>query len=328
MKVAILDTGINSKHNQLCDSIVGGCSVFDNQNRFEDDNGHGSLCASVIKKEDPKVKFWVIKVLDDNNCTNLPKLERALEMLIDLPIRLIHMSLSVLNTGDLNRLHEICKILKKQGKIMVCSLMNGMQESFPACFSEVIGVQGFILESSQAFWFCPEKKISCIADSNPYLHAELEQRYLLFGKNNSFAAAKMTGIIASILEKKPDLSHEQLQAHLLNLAARTFWEKYDLYKSKRFPVRVQEETISKPVRQKTEKIIREYLEISSKVNLWDEVLFREYVGLTEKNCFLLLKELEKQFIFHVDDYTKISRYDFCYVSNLSALVERMMAYEY
>lgn len=327
MEVVILDTGINSQHKWLCDSIVGGCSIFDNQNKFEDDNGHGSLCASVIKKEDPNVKFWVIKVLDENNCTSLPKLERALEMLIDIPIRLIHMSLSVLNVGDICKLHEICKILEKQGKIMVCSLMNGMQESFPACFPEVLGVQGFILESSQTFWFCPKKKISCIADSNSYLHAELEQRYSLFGKNNSFAAAKMTGIISSILEKDPDLSNKELQAYLSKLAERTFWDKFDLNRSKRFPIHVQEQTISKSVRQKTEKIIREYLEISSGVNLRNEILFRDYVGLTEKNCFFLLKELEKQFKFHIDDYTKVSRYDFCYMSNLSALVERMIAYE-
>ena len=63
----------------------------------------------------------------------------------------------------------------------------------------------------------------------------------------------MTGIISSILEKDPDLSNKELQAYLSKLAERIFWDKFDLNRSKRFPIHVQEQTISKSVRQKTEK---------------------------------------------------------------------------
>lgn len=326
MEIAILDTGINTKHLRLKDTVVGGFTLIDSQNGYEDDNGHGTLCASVIKKEAPESRFWSIKVLDSENCSSLEILERALELLADLPIRLIHMSLSVLDDCDNKDLHRLCKVLLQQGKIVVSSLANGRDVSYPACFKEVLGVRGFILESSKSFWFCPQKSISCIVDSNPYLHAELNQDFQLFGKSNSYAAAKMTGIIANILEKKPWLSYMGLQNCLFKMAVRNSWQNTDLCKSKRFPVRSQVE-VPILLKRKTQNIICEFLKLPSDVRLDEDNLFSPNIGLTEKNCFLLLKILEREFSFNIPDYTDISRYDLCYLSNLMELILRMVRNE-
>ena len=87
----------------------------------------------------------VIKVLDKYGRTNIQILEEALKSLIDKDIDIINLSLSVVKSEMVGDLYKICEELNKKGKILVCSLANGFNESYPAVFDNVIGVKGFIL---------------------------------------------------------------------------------------------------------------------------------------------------------------------------------------
>ena len=321
MEIAILDTGIDRMHTYLAGNVLGGYSVIGEEMHYEDDNGHGTLCASVIKKEAPKAQFWVWKVLDNNNETTLNKLETALELLKESPVRLVHMSLSIMDDCNVGEVHGRIKELADQGKILVCSLTNGRAASYPAVYPEVLGVQGSILESDSVFWYDGEKSIQCIADSNPYLHAYPGGTYQLFGKNNSFASAKMTGIIASILEEEPQLTLEELKKRLSSRAIRNRWKEEDLSVSQRFPVK-NEEPLPEKIARKTERIVKEFLEILRSEDLEEKILFSKSMGLTGKNCFSLIKRLEEELDCNMKDYTRISRYDLCFLSNIAGLMGR------
>lgn len=57
VKVAVLDTGIDKEHDYLKDNLVGGIAfecmhdyIFISD-KFDDEDGHGTACASIIKKE-------------------------------------------------------------------------------------------------------------------------------------------------------------------------------------------------------------------------------------------------------------------------------------
>lgn len=86
VKVAILDTGIDKDHEYLKDNIVGGISFHYNNNyvitsdKYNDDNGHGTSCSSIIKKEFEEVEIIAVKVLDKQGRCNLYVLEEALQI--------------------------------------------------------------------------------------------------------------------------------------------------------------------------------------------------------------------------------------------------------
>ncbi|WKK92649.1 S8 family serine peptidase [Clostridioides difficile] len=159
VKVAVLDTGIDKEHDYLKDNLVGGIAfecmhdyIFISD-KFDDEDGHGTACASIIKKEYEDVELFVIKILRKDGITNIKVLEEALRYLLDTNIRLINLSLSVIGVESVKGLFEVCYELFRKGKIIVCSLANDFDLSYPAMFNNVIGVRGFTLDGDDSFWY-------------------------------------------------------------------------------------------------------------------------------------------------------------------------------
>ncbi|MGO0862574.1 serine protease, partial [Clostridioides difficile] len=157
-------------------------------------------------------------------------------------------------------LYQICEELYKKGKIIVSSVANGYEETYPAIFDNVIGVKGFILEDENTYWFNRNEKVQCITDDNPYLRCDINNSYKLFGKCNSHAAAKVTGIIANILSKNPDIKFEELNEKLELFSTRSFWTEEDLIKSKRFPIYKKNlYKMDKDIFEKTYNIVKNFI---------------------------------------------------------------------
>lgn len=329
IRVAILDTGIDTKHEYLKDSIYEGIGFIWSDDYititddYEDDNGHGTACASIIKREFENVEFIVIKILDKYGQTNIQILEEALKMLINKEIDIVNLSLSVMKSEMVKDLYKICDDLRKSGKIIVCSLANGFNESYPATFSNVIGVRGMILEEDSYFWFNKNKKIQCIIDSKPYLNCHINNSYRLFGKCNSQAAAKFTGKIANLLYENPNICEEELYLRLELLAQKTDWMEADLVNSRKCPnYKEGLYEIDNPLLIEIANIVREVLPIDKDDNsLYSCSLFNKCVGLRYNQCFDLIKNLENKFNINFK-YMDISRDDLLSIYTLTELVEK------
>ncbi len=329
VKVALVDSGIDINHDYLKGNIIGGISFeCDNDyiiatDNYEDENGHGTSCASSIKREFDDVEIFVVKVLGKDGRTSRQIFEEALKYLLNMDIRLINLSLSVTTNEMIQDLHEICDELYRQGKIIVCSLANGFEESYPAVFNNVIGVKGFILESENSFWYNKDKRIQCIMDNNPYMNCNINNSYRLFGKCNSQSTAKLTGIIARILSKKYDITFEELNNELENLAVKNDWEDKDFLASKRYPD-FKEGLYDKDnsILLGIANVVREVLKLNkSNDDIYKYSLFNRKIGLNNDNCYEVLKKLEEKFDIKFD-YLSISRYDFVSIQTLTDLVAK------
>lgn len=241
IKVAVVDTGIDTHHDYLKNNIVGGVSfaskdgyIIESEN-YEDQNGHGTACASIIKKEFEDVEIFVVKALDNLGRTNIQILEESLKYILGTDIKIINLSLSVMESELVKDLYQICEDLKNEGKIIICSVANGFELSYPAQFDNVIGVRGFILEDENSIWYNKNYEIQSIVDNNSYLSCDINNSYKLFGKCNSQAAAKLTGIIANLLYKSPDMRLEDINKKLEKLCRKNNWTMKDLQASKRYP---------------------------------------------------------------------------------------------
>ena len=78
IKVALVDTGIDINHEYLKNNIIGGISICENKygeielsDDYNDENGHGTRCASLIKKEFPDVQLFIIKAFDKAGRSNV-----------------------------------------------------------------------------------------------------------------------------------------------------------------------------------------------------------------------------------------------------------------
>lgn len=329
VKVAILDTGIDKSHEYLKDNIIGGISFESREDyiivsdEYEDENGHGTACASIIKKEFESAEIFVVKALDNKGRTNIQVLEEALKYLLNTDIKIINLSLSVMESELVQDLYAICEELKKQGKIIICSVANGYEHSYPAKFDNVIGVKGFILENENVFWYNQDYDIQCIMDNNSYLRCDVNNSYKLFGKCNSQAAAKLTGKIANIVSESSSIKFDDLNKILSQTARRNHWTSNDLEASKRYPnFKDDEKNINKNILEDVVYILREILDIDKGNNeLYECSLFNRYIGLNSDNCFDVIRKLEEKFNIKLD-YMNISRYNFVSIYTLAELVEK------
>lgn len=327
IKVAILDTGIDKTHEYLKDNIIGGVSFKSDDkyilisDDYEDDNGHGTACASIIKKEFKDVEIFAMKVLDKDGRSNVQVLEEALKYILDKDIKIINLSLSIIESEVVKDLKKICDKLTSQGKIIVCSLANGYEESFPAIFENVIGVKGFILEDENSFWYNKNKNIQCIMDNNSYMNCHINNSYKLFGKCNSQAAAKLTGKIAEILSEYGDMTFYEINKKLELLGRRSDWRSEDLIESKRFPG-FKNSLFSDEfnILNEVSNILIDFLGAEN-CDLYKYSLFNKSIGLTEDNCYELIRILEKKFKIELD-CLNISRYDFVSIYTLTHLINK------
>lgn len=281
-------------------------------------NGHGTACASVIKKECPDVDIISIQLLDTDGMCNFRQLELAMQYIERIDADLINLSLALKDRTDLSLLKKICARLNRQNKTIVVSLGNHMKKSYPAYFNECIGVRGAILDNPETLWFNKKKKIQCVVDSTPYLHCDLNNGYNMFGKCNSYAAAKITGILAR--EILPGhFSREACEKCLATLSARKHWTQWSTSKSRRFPDIYQ---YKGKTNERIVKEVEKYLkDITSCENIRDARLLSSEVGLQYQQCYCLIKELERIFSFKIVDYTKISREVFYSIYSLAFFIE-------
>lgn len=150
IKVAIIDTGW-SEHKDLMPNFQEGHDATGNNDYIDRGNFHGTHVAGIIGANcgtnigvmgvAPDVKLIPIKALSDDGSGSFDYIENALQIVHDLDVDVINMSLgSPIDPGS-SKIHGLIQDVAKQGKIVVCASGNdGASVNFPAKFDEVIAV--------------------------------------------------------------------------------------------------------------------------------------------------------------------------------------------
>lgn len=137
IKVAVLDTGINSNHEAFKSTTTAdridtayAYNYISESKNIADDNGHGTKVASVITSSTPSnVKIVPIKVLNSSGEGNLSDSIRAIREIKD-NVDIINMSLGVknseINAADFQQLENIFKGFYNNGNgpLIVCASGN------------------------------------------------------------------------------------------------------------------------------------------------------------------------------------------------------------
>lgn len=327
VKIAIIDTGVNMEHpylkNNIIEDVVISKNTFGkiqikNGEHSYDVNGHGTACASVIKKECPEVEIISVQALDRQGRCSLDVLEYSLEYVSSLQVDIVNLSLALIDSANISVIKSQCRKIN-DNKIIVSALGNHMTKSYPASMKCNIGVRGSILDNIDDMWFNKRKIIQCVLDSTPYLHADCKNEYSMFGKCNSYAAARLTGIIAKIMSDNIYLERSEILRELENRANRKYWSMLNICKSRRLP-EINRYLVNSQLEQEVGNYMKLYLHKDEP--LGNMLLLSQSGGLQYIQCFELLKSLQRDFHFHIRDYTSISREDFYSVNSIAHLIQR------
>ncbi len=133
VKVALIDTGIDTSHPDLKGKVVEWKDFVNNKKTPYDDFGHGSHCAGIIggtgaaskgkyKGVAPDVQFIGIKVLDNKGQGSMSSIVKGIDYAANSDADIISMSLGSDEHSD-----AVCDAVTnavKKGKIVVCAAGN------------------------------------------------------------------------------------------------------------------------------------------------------------------------------------------------------------
>lgn len=222
IKVALIDSGLNIDKD-LNGKCYEGVSFYKKEycneiicdDDIRDFNGHGTNCAKVIVDMCNDIQFYTIKIVGKGDYTSSYLLYKALAYCLNIDIKIICVSLSMIRDSDNHQIQNLLNKLRNQEKIICVSVENGKMTSFPANVPSVIGVRG--RRYCNAMHYTYDDGIFCF-DASPILIQNIYGKYSFF-YGNSKANAVCVGYIASFLIRNPAITTvDEIQKKLIENA--------------------------------------------------------------------------------------------------------------
>lgn len=153
IKVAIIDTGIDSNHPDLEANVGTGANIINTAKSPEDDNGHGTHVAGTVGALDndigvvgvaPGVSLYAVKVLDRRGSGFWSDVAAGIDWATDNGMHIANMSLG---GGYSSTVETACSDAEAAGVLLVAAAGNSgdgntstTETSYPAAFSTVVAV--------------------------------------------------------------------------------------------------------------------------------------------------------------------------------------------
>lgn len=197
IKIAIIDNGVDEA--ALGNEISGKVYVNEKKECVYDEAdmsrvrfAHGTICAAIIQKYLANSEIYSIRLLNEDGSGLIEHLKPALDWCIEKGIYLVNLSLGTTHFRDKSLIRTLVNHYVSKGMCIVAATSNSGYESYPASFSNIIGVathSSFFSDSLKRLFF----GINILGES--------EHTLRLYGvasvtqKCNSYAAPFVTAYI-------------------------------------------------------------------------------------------------------------------------------------
>lgn len=208
--VFVIDSGVNPSHSHVRE-VSGGAWLFKEpdgvirlaEGSFPDELGHGTAITAVIRHVAPAARVHAIKIFSGSLCATMDVLEAALEHAMGSGARVVNLSLGVGQDVSSRPIESLCRSAADRGVILVASARNGSgRASYPALLPDVIGVAADGRLGERSLRYAAGDAFECRASGWPRPLPGLPRERNFGG--HSFAAARVTGTVACLLESFPD----------------------------------------------------------------------------------------------------------------------------
>ncbi|MBT2290003.1 S8 family serine peptidase [Paenibacillus albidus] len=220
MIVAMIDDGVSKKtvDNLEFSLQIDKNGMITQYTGHTDSLSHGSICAAIIRKYNPHAQLGSIKILDaETRRGHCEDLRKAIYWCMDNDVKIINLSLGSVSVNDYQPLLKAVNAAYLKGIVIISACKNGSDTSYPAAFSNVIGVQCDYSLQGDAY-YARKPNNNGIDFSASALH-ELKELSAcpLNGwtpRCNSYAAPVITSKVYTILTKRPQLSFDNIKGEL------------------------------------------------------------------------------------------------------------------
>lgn len=252
VKIAVIDTGINAvaslpnvkkRVSFVKDDPKTAINESDNVDRGYNDQGHGTLVASIIGSQmhtqmmvqgvAPNAEIYALKYADGTQGGVASKIVKAINWSIENDMDIINIS-SGLKT-DLTALHKVIKEATAKGILVVASAGNDGQSEktrFPARYSEVISVGSINKYGDLSSFSNNMNGINFVAPGEEILAINrLGQVHTVNG--TSFSAPHITALLALYKERFPYSKTKTILNYVKKSAKQTNIPRFDVPAFKR-----------------------------------------------------------------------------------------------
>src|SRR5437660_6669713 len=225
VRVAVVDSGIDTEHPALkgkikesVEAVPEGGQILFKPSTSGDQAGHGTACAGIITSIAPEVELYSVKVLGPNASGSGEMFLMGVDHAIKQKMQVVNLSLGTTKRDFWGPLHELLDRAYRERVILVAAANNLPQPSSPSIFSSsLISVVKRAGGEPLNFGFQYGEVIELVAPG-----VQVETTWPGGGKRqltgNSFAAPHVTGVIALLLEARPDLTPFQIKTILYAIA--------------------------------------------------------------------------------------------------------------
>ncbi|MEM5866640.1 MAG: S8 family peptidase [Candidatus Aenigmatarchaeota archaeon] len=241
--IAVLDTGVDSNHQELSSSIAGGKSFVDYTESYQDDNGHGTHVAGIITADGfneqakgvaPGALIWAAKVCDSSGSCYSSDVAAAIEYVVNYKISRV-MSISLGGGGttkancDYDYLAQKVNWAVDNGVTVVAAAGNTPGKvASPACASKAIAVGAVDKRDKRPNWSGSGLALDIVAPGVS-IYSTIPNNGYASWSGTSMATPHVSAVIALLLQAKPNLTDNQIKNALYKTAKDLgfkYWDRY------------------------------------------------------------------------------------------------------
>jgi hypothetical protein len=207
--VFVIDSGVNPGHSHV-QGISGGARIYKvpdgairrEEGSFGDDLGHGTAITAVIRHVAPCARIHAVNIFPEARPPTVDVLEAAIAYVIGAGARVVNVSLGVGEDVRSRPIGSLSRAAAERGIILVASARNGSgRNGYPAMLPDVIGAAADWRLGERTLRYLAGDPFECRASGYPRPLPGLSRERNFRG--NSFAAARVSGAVACILESHP-----------------------------------------------------------------------------------------------------------------------------
>lgn len=216
--IALLDNGVAPTFYGSPENSIYIDEENNLQQYTEDSNkiSHGTICSIVLKYYAPDSLFSSIKILQSDGRGLIEKLTPALEWCWENNVEIVNLSLGSTHFMDRQLIRSVINYYTNKGIVFVCAGSNSGYTSYPASFSNVIGVTAGVagLEDEE-YRFISNIHTGIDILSFTICSIPIEDQKFEIPQSNSYTTPFITSKVYDIIKKNSDCSVFQIKKKLL-----------------------------------------------------------------------------------------------------------------
>lgn len=217
--IAIIDTGVDVKHQDLKEKTLAGYNVFDGSRDVTDTHGHGTHVAGIaaavtnnikgIAGIAKKNKILPIKVLNEKGEGTSFEVAEGIRYAVDNGASVINLSLG--DYYDSRVLKEAVQYAYENDVVIVAASGNDNsgEPMYPAKYKQVLTV-GAVNEERKRSFFSNYGNHLDVAAPGEHIPSTFPDDYYVIMSGTSMAAPHVAGLAALIRSVNPRLSNEEI----------------------------------------------------------------------------------------------------------------------